>query len=595
MGELLVLLLIVPLAGAVASAPGKYVRRFPLGQLCGLLSLCASLVLLVFLYPAVATGAEPLSYRLGNWPEPVGISLYLDGLGWVASLVGTMVSACALGFAVAQRKHGPEFYLFFLLLVFGMEGVILTGDLFNLFVFLEILSIASYILIAGTGQARALVASFRYLMISSLGIAFFLLGIFLFYQATGSLSLRLLVEAAGPALRPGNAAAGAATRSALALKLALVCLVVGVGVKAAFLPFHTWLASAHAAAPHAVSAVLSGVMIKVSFLVVWRLLRGFGATQLQGLLMWVGAATALFGVAAALAQTDGKKLLGYSSVSQMGYIVAAFGVGSSLALGASLYHLVSHSLFKSLLFLSLGVVIQATGERDLRRLGGQARRLPLAFLFFLVGALAIAGLPPWSGYVSKGVVTAALKAQPLAYALILLAGAGTVASFLKLSGVFLGPAPDAAAAPPAAQGPHPPAQRPHPPDRRMPPPARVARRPSPLQYVPMAILALLCLAGGLFPRRFGGPLHLFAAGSAPLADGAGLPAELGPAAPYSLAHLLELGGTLAAGALLYFFGVRSRAGGRLLGRLRGLALGLDASLALVIVGFLGLVLLSWLL
>ena len=570
MSELVVLLLVLPLVGAVLSGLGRYVRRFPLAEVSAVTTLCACLALLAPLAPSAFGGGGPLVYELGNWSEPVGIALYLDPLAWTSSLVGMFVALCALLFAVSEREHEPRFYFFYLLLVLGMEGVVLTGDLFNLFVFLEILSIASYILIASAGRPRALLGSFRYLMIGSLGVAFFLLGIFLFYQATGSLSLRLMAEA----IRSTRRARGSADWQRL--QLAVVCLTTGAGVKAAFVPFHTWLPDAHATAPHPVSAVLSGVMIKISFLVVWRMLVLFSAGELQRVLLWAGAVTAVFGVVAAIAQTDGKRLLAFHSVSQMGYIVAAFGAGSAVALGASLYHLVNHSLFKSLLFLSLGAVIHATGEGDigrLRRLGGLAGRLPGVFALFLVGALSIAGVPPFNGYVSKGLVTAGLHSWPAAYILILLAGAGTVASFLKLSGIFWARKP---AGPPAGTE-----------------PASGGKLQVPRgMLVPMSLLAFLCLLTGLLSGVVGPALSRVALGY----RGAQVfPTGEGSFSLYSLPHLAELAGTLAVGIGIYFLATKTRAGERFLARVRNLRTGLNTALALLVLGLVALVLLTWLL
>jgi formate hydrogenlyase subunit 3/multisubunit Na+/H+ antiporter MnhD subunit len=591
--QLVVLLLLAPLFGAVASGLGRYTRGFPLAEIASVCALCASLALLVPLARTALGSGAPLVYELGNWPEPVGIALYLDGLAWTSSLVGALVALCAVLFAVAERKHGPRFYFFFLLLVFGMEGVVLTGDLFNLFVFLEILSIASYILIASRDWPQALLGSFRYLMISSLGVAFFLLGIFLVYQATGTLSLRMVSEA----LRiPGATGGGLLERR---LQLAVVCLVTGTGVKAAFFPFHTWLPDAHASAPHPVSAVLSGVMIKISFLVVWRMLVLFPYGQLQRVLLWAGAVTAVFGVVAAIAQTDCKRLLAFHSVSQMGYIIAAFGAGTAAALGASLYHLVNHSLFKGLLFLTIGAVIHATGERDigrLRRLGGLAGRLPGVFALFLVGVLSIAGLPPFNGYASKGLVAAGLQGWPLAYVLILLASAGTVASFLKLSGIFLTRRAAGATAPGGGSGGAPALA-----SRGVPGLGAAAptRRVPPVMQLPMALLAALCLLTGILPGVVGGTLGAVAERAARPAEVSG--PRLLPAAraltisPYSITHLAELAATVAIGVTIYFLATRTRGGERILVRLRGLRSGLNTALALLVLGFVALVLLTWLL
>jgi len=558
--ELVILLLVVPLAGAVVAGLGAYLPRRSergpgLAGVVGLVSLAACLALLIPLAPWGLAGREPLVYPVGGWGEPVGIALYLDALAWTSSLVGLLVAFCALLFAVAEGKHVPRFYFFFLLLVLGMEGVILTGDLFNLFVFLQILSIASYILIAGGERRQALLASFRYLVISSVGIGFFLLGIFLFYKSTGTLSLRLMAGAGG---------------SFRTLELAVVCLAVGAGVKTAFVPFHTWLPDAHASAPHPVSAVLSGVMIKVSFLVLWRLVSLFGAGDLRHVLLWVGGLTAVFGVIAAIAQTDTKRLLAYHSVSQMGYIVAAFGAGTAAALGASLYHLVNHSLFKSLLFLSVGAVIRATGERDIGRLkgiGGLAGRLPGVFALFLVGTLSIAGLPPFNGYVSKGLIASGLQGRAAAYLLILAAGAGTVASFLKLSGIFLARKPAASRGRTAAA-------------LRPPPPAMLAA---------MILLAVPCLATGLFPRVVGGALARVARAD-PAVGGIAGPV---PGGLYSPMHLAELAATLAVGIGLYLLATRTRLGDRLLAFLRGRRAGLSTALGLLVAGFVVLAVLTW--
>ena len=585
MNELIILLLIIPLAGAFLSALGKYIRRFPLAEISSLLAVVLCLGLLAFLYPAATRQAGPVRYELGGWPEPVGISIYLDGLAWISSLVGMIVALSALLFAVWEKRYRPGFYFFFLLLVFGMEGVILTGDLFNMFVFLEIMSIASYILIVDSGKRDSLVASFRYLMISSLGMAFFLLGIYIFYQAAGTLSLRSLAvaarEIAARGAAAGNAGVGNTGISSRGLNLAIVCLVVGAGVKAAFIPFHTWLPSAHATAPHPVSAILSGVMIKVSFLVVWRLLRLFDAQELQSVLLWVGSATALYGVVGAISQTDSKRLLAYHSVSQMGYIVASFGAGTSLALAASLYHLVNHSLFKSLLFLSIGTVISATGERNIRRLGNLGGKMLPVFLTFLVGAFSIAGLPPFNGYISKSLILDGLEGRPLAFGLIFLAGAGTVASFLKLSGIFVGKK----AFPPIGE-----------PARELRPPIPPTLRPTlhPMVHAPLFLLSLLCLATGVFPGFFQNAFYrLLWVGEG---DPAQAPVPVGnQTAFYSPSHLLLFAATMAAGVLAYLLLVRTERGNRILERLRSVSPDLNAALVLVIAGFLVLVLLVWLL
>ncbi len=594
------LLVFLPFSASLLCLLDRLLRRPLLARAASAASTVLSLLLLGLLLPGLRTQGT-LACAVGGWLEPLGIVLYLDELAWTASVMGSLVALCALLFAFGEGGYRSDFYFFFLMLLAGMEGVILTGDLFNMFVFLEILSISSYLLIAYSLRRTSLWASLRYLLLSSLGIAFFLFGLFLVYRSTGSFSLRLISAGAAGGAEAGTAASPGAAAQALrlaaaapavrTLHLAAAALVVGVGLKAAFVPLHTWLPAAHAAAPHPVSALLSGVMIKISFLAVWRILAALGATGIQGLFLWLGPLTALLGVLLALAQTDGKRLLAYHSVSQMGLIAAAYGAAARLgppALIASLAHILSHSLFKSLLFLSVGAVIHLGGRRDL---GDSSRANPRPWLisFFLVGALAIAGLPPLNGFVSKTLVGSLFKGAGALGIAIRLTAVGTAASMIKLSALFRGPGgcrgeradagkpktgpspadtvpPAAAAAPtgPVAASAPPPAEKPRGP------------RLSPFCIAALALLAFLCLAGGVFPRLVLGRLV------APAVAGAGASAVV-PAASvplYTWGHLLEAIAAAGLGGLLYLL-VRSRAGSRAAAALRRVRLSLDGALLLV--------------
>jgi formate hydrogenlyase subunit 3/multisubunit Na+/H+ antiporter MnhD subunit len=620
------LLVFLPFSASLLCLLDRLLRRRPLlARAASAASTASSLLLLGLLLPGLRAQGT-LACAVGGWLEPLGIVLYLDALAWTASLMGSLVALCALLFAFGEGGYRSDFYFFFLMLLAGMEGVILTGDLFNMFVFLEILSISSYLLIAYSLRGASLWASLRYLLLSSLGIVFFLFGLFLVYRSAGSFSLRLISAGAagragaGAAASSGAAAsAGAAARAlrlaagvpaSQTLHLAAAALTVGVGLKAAFVPLHTWLPAAHAAAPHPVSALLSGVMIKISFLAVWRILAALGATGIQALFLWLGPLTALLGVLLALAQTDGKRLLAYHSVSQMGLIAAAYGAAARLgtpALTASLAHILSHSLFKSLLFLSVGAVIHLGGRRNL---GDSSRDNPRPWLivFFVVGAAAIAGLPPLNGFVSKTLVGSLFKGAGVLGIAIRLTAVGTAASMIKLSALFRGPggrkgkrgaagkpkaAPQpsdavpcsAAAAAPAAAAPAGPA------GISAPPPVEEPQRPrlSPFCIAALVLLALLCLAGGVFPRLMLGSLVAPAvagagqpavqAASEPPAGGAALPAAY-RITFYTPRHLLEAVAAAGLGALLYLL-VRSRSGGRAAAALRGLRLSLDGALLLV--------------
>ena len=584
--------------------PHRAARLVRVAQLLSVALLAAGLGYLVFLSAPVRSG-EVITYALGGFSAPVGIELRLDGLSWVISLLVYTVSFLVALFALADRSYRSEFYLFYMLLVAGMVGVVLTTDLFNLFVSFEIVAMAAYVLIAYHRDAPALVAAFKYLVLSSVGILFFLIGTFVIYRELGTLSLADI------------AAAGATGQP---LDLALVALVVGIGVRTAFIPFHTWLPEAHAYAPHPISAVLSGVLIKVSFFAMVRIVWAIDAALFAELLLWIGAVTALVAVVWALSQRDAKKLLAYHSISQMGYVLAAFGAalvagagaagsaaaagaaagpgaaaaigaaatgagtagsaaaagaaaGSGAALAASVYHAINHGLFKSLLFLAVGYAVVLTGARDVYRMQPLGRRAPLLAVFFFVGAFSIAGIPGFNGYASKLAVSAALEGSP-AYVLLWLTGVGTVASFLKLSRVFL----------PAARGST---------DGEAKPDSEVAAAAGAAPAAAaMLVLAVLCVVTGVAPGRTLGVLHgLLAPGAAAIggagsAVGAAVEAAGLSDGAFTVAKLADTAVTVALGVVL-FLTVRTQAGRKMTSRVEAVAPGLRAVLLFFFGGFVG--------
>ncbi len=383
--------------------------------------------LLLFAYlPAILQGRLYENF-LGDWSGAIGIGQSLDGLAWFGLAVMYLVCAFSLGFAFAENCYDGDFYFFFLILLSGMAGVLLASDLFNLFVCLEIVGICAYILISYSRKERAIWASYKYLVLSSLGISLYLVGIFVVYKNTGTLFLGDLSGFFSPNdIRPMESV------------LAIACIVTGIGIRTAFIPFHTWLPEAHSFAPHPVSAILSGVVIKVTFLALVRLIILFNLAEVRIFLLWAGVLTALFGVVMALIQTECKLLLAWSTVSQMGFILAGFGAGTLLSTAGSLYHILNHALFKSLLFLSIGTVILFTGERSLKKISGMAGAMPFVAIVFLAGALSISGVPPFNGYMSKKLILSGLKDFPAAYWFLWVVSIGTFASFVKLSAVFRG-------------------------------------------------------------------------------------------------------------------------------------------------------------
>lgn len=340
-------------------------------------------------------------YHLGGWPTPVGIDMRLDALATLllltVNIVGLAVSLYSFDYMrrFSARSH---FYSLFLLMVTGMNGVILAGDLFNLYVFLEVAAIASYSLVAFGCAHEELEASFKYVVLGSLSSALILTGVALVYGITGTLNL---AHIAARIVENGKDTP---------LLLAFGLFICGFSFKAALVPFHAWLPDAHPAAPAPVSAMLSGVLIKaIGVYVLARLafnVFGIAANELS-LLRWLGLVSMVAGGLLAAGQKDIKRLFAYSSISQVGFMVLGLGLGTPLGLAGGLYHLVNHAFFKSLLFLNAGAVEYATGTRDLRKLGGLNGQLPVTAATSLVGSMSIAGIPPFSGFWSKLIIVLA--------------------------------------------------------------------------------------------------------------------------------------------------------------------------------------------
>ena len=337
-------------------------------------------------------------YHMGGWPTPIGIDLRLDALAILlllaVSLVGFAVALYSVDYMRRFSARG-HFYSLFLLMVTGMNGVILAGDLFNLYVFLEVAAVASYSLVAFGCAHEELEASFRYVVLGSLSSALILIAIALVYGITGTLNM---AHMAGRIAETGMDAP---------LLLAFGLFICGFSFKTALVPFHAWLPDAHPAAPAPVSAMLSGVLIKaIGIYVLARLVFNvFGVDESElGLLRWLGVLSMVVGGLLAAGQKDIKRLFAYSSISQVGFMVLGLGLGTPLGLVGALYHLINHSMFKSLLFLNAGAVEYATGTRNLKKLGGLNRALPVTSATSLIGSMSIAGIPPFNGFWSKLII-----------------------------------------------------------------------------------------------------------------------------------------------------------------------------------------------
>lgn len=376
----------------------------------------ACLTLLVLMLMSVATigataGGE-LIYNMGGWQTPLGIDLRMDGLTTLMVVTINTIGLAVLLYAVDYMRQftaRPRFYSLFLLMVTGMNGVVMTGDLFNLYVFLEIAALASYSLVAFGCEREELEASFKYIVLGSVSSSLILIALALMYGVTGALNM------AQVSARITDAGMDAP------LVLAFSLFICGFAFKAALVPFHAWLPDAHPAAPAPVSAMLSGVLIKaIGIYVLARLIFNvFGAEQnILSLLLWLGVLSMVVGGLMAIGQEDIKRMFAYSSISQVGFMILGLGLATPLGLVGALYHLVNHSMFKSLLFLNAGAVEYCTGTRRLDQLGGLNRALPVTGATSLVGSMSIAGIPPFNGFWSKLIIIlACVEAERYGFAL----------------------------------------------------------------------------------------------------------------------------------------------------------------------------------
>jgi multicomponent Na+:H+ antiporter subunit D len=319
-----------------------------------------------------------------------------------------------------------KYYCLLMLLLTGLNGVVITGDLFNLFVFLEISSIASYALVAYGTKAEEIEASFKYMVLGSVASAFVLMAIAFLYAKTSTLNMFDIAKYL------------ALDTTANYFKLFVLALfIAGFGLKAALVPFHAWLPDAHPSAPAPISAMLSGLVIKTIgvYALVRILFNIFGITiVISQLLLVLGVLSMFVGVILAIGQWDFKRLLAYHSISQIGYVICGIALGTPLGIAGGLFHLLNHSVFKSLLFLNAGAVEYSTHTRQLKELGGLHDQMPCTSWTSLVASLSIAGIPPFCGFWSKLIIIIALfQAKRFFFGSVaILVGVLTLASFLKV-------------------------------------------------------------------------------------------------------------------------------------------------------------------
>jgi multicomponent Na+:H+ antiporter subunit D len=343
-----------------------------------------------------------ISYTLGGWNPPLGIELRIDALASLMLLIlsgsATLVSIYALRSIEKEIPKGNQvlFYTAYLLVVAGLIGISITGDAFNIFVFLEISSLSTYALISMGKDRRALHASFQYLIMGTIGATFILIGIGFLYVMTGTLNINDLSS------RLPAVADTSAVRAAFAF------ITIGVGIKAAMLPLHQWLPNAYTYSPSVVSTFLAATATKVAVYVMIRFeLSLFGVEfsllemPFDKLLMLLGVIGVLGGSISAIYQSNVKRMLAYSSIAQIGYILLAIGLASHAGFTAALLHMFNHALIKGTLFMALGLICYRFVSTELSNMAGIGKTMPLTMAAFTIGGLSLIGVPGTAGFISK--------------------------------------------------------------------------------------------------------------------------------------------------------------------------------------------------
>jgi multicomponent Na+:H+ antiporter subunit D len=418
--HLSVLQVIIPLIAApLCLLLRKSELAWAFATLVAFITLAVSIALLS---QVIQTG--PISYELGGWEAPWGIEYRVDMLNAPLLVLISAISAVALLAArtsieneIPENRH-TFFYIAWLLCMAGLLGITATGDAFNVFVFLEISSLATYTLIALGKDRRALWASFQYLVAGTIGATFILIGIGLMYVMTGTLNMADLAQRL-PEVENTNT-----------VFTAFAFMIVGLCMKLALFPLHLWLPNAYAFAPSIVTTFLAATATKVAVYVMIRFIFdvfgfefSFTHFPLQEVLLTLGIAGIFVASVVAIYQDNLKRMLAYSSVAQVGYIILGISFASQTGIMATLLHMLNHGLMKAALFLTLAAVVYRMGIAQLSQMHGIASRMPLTMAAFLIGGLSLIGVPLTVGFISKWyLVSAALENGLWAVAAAILLG-----------------------------------------------------------------------------------------------------------------------------------------------------------------------------
>jgi multicomponent Na+:H+ antiporter subunit D len=440
MNPLIPLFVVIPLSGAfLTMILGRFFRKA--GRYFAAVILLTLVALSIYFF--ATTGGNLSLYKVGGWEPvnrvPIGIYLVMDGFTVIVVSIINFIGFFSALYSISYiNRYTSEvyFYALFCLMIAGMNGVVISGDLFNIFVFLEISVISAYALVAFGVEKDELEASFKYQVLGGLASFLILFGIGFIYWKTKTLNIADIRQVFSSGFDNTY------------YTFVQLLILSGFGLKAAIIPFHAWLPDAHSSAPSPISAMLSGVLIKaVGIYVIIRLFFNMFVISLNMaiLLTTLGTLSMVIGVFLAIGQWDIKRLLAYHCISQMGYVVMSVGIGmivlskggnkevAVLAIAGGLFHLINHAVFKGLLFLNAGAIEYSTGSRDLRKMGGLAKQMPVTSASSFVASMSISGIPPFNGFFSKLIIIIAAIMAGFYFLAVLavIVSIITLASFLK--------------------------------------------------------------------------------------------------------------------------------------------------------------------
>ncbi|BCW99573.1 MAG: cation:proton antiporter [Armatimonadota bacterium] len=398
MSALTVIPILIPLGCAVASLLAR--RNIRLQRRLAVAGTAALLIAAIILMISVLRHGV-LCTQAGNWPAPFGITLVADILTSVMVLLTGLMGLATAIYSMASMDEARErfgYYPLLHMLLCGVNGAFLTGDLFNLYVWFEVMLIASFVLLALGGERAQMEGAIKYVTLNLMASALFLAGVGILYGMAGTLNMADL----SLKLRDTG-------HSGLITCVAMLFLTA-FGVKAALFPVFCWLPASYHTPPVAVSAIFAGLLTKVgvySLLRVFTLIFTQDIPYTQTILLWAAGLTMVTGVLGAFAQNEFRRILSFHSISQIGYMVMGLGLFSPLALAGSVYFVVHHSVVKTNLFLISGVAHRLCGSFELKKLGGLYSSSPLVAGLFFVVAMSLAGMPPLAGFVAKFILARA--------------------------------------------------------------------------------------------------------------------------------------------------------------------------------------------